>query len=101
EGKGVSDAAQLAGCNLGTFSSRLTRAKNVILARLEARGLTLGVVAAVGLTRPPADAMARAAAVAGPSFVIPSSILHLSQGVIGMSVKSTKILAAALLLTCG
>ena len=101
EGKGVSDAAEQVGCKIGTFSSRLTRAKDLILARLEARGLTLGVVAAVGLTSPPADVVAKAAAVAQSGFVVPNSILQLSQGVIGMSMKPVKMLAAAVILTCG
>src|SRR5262249_41249151 len=101
EGKSVSEAAEQVGCKLGTFSSRLTRAKDAILTRLETRGLTLGVIAAVGLTAPPANAVARAAAVARPGFVVPNSILELSQGVIGMSMKPVKILAAAVILVCG
>jgi RNA polymerase sigma factor (sigma-70 family) len=101
EGKGVSDAAQQVGCKLGTFSSRLTRAKDAILAKLDERGLTLGVVAAVGLTSPPADAVAKAAAIAQSGFVVPSSILQLSQGVIGMSIKAVKMMVAAVVLTCG
>src|SRR5262249_3524257 len=53
------------------------------------------------LTSPPADAVARAAAIAQAGFVVRSSILELSQGVIGMSMKSVKMLVAAVLLTCG
>src|SRR5262245_19757882 len=80
EGKSVSDAAEQVGCKLGTFSSRLTRAKDLLMGRLEARGLTLGVVAAVGLASPSAEALARAKAVAQSGFVASSSILQLSQG---------------------
>ena len=101
EGKRVSDAAEQVGLKLGTFSSRLTRAKDAVLAKLDARGLTLGVVAAVGSTNPPTDAVARAIAVAAAGFVVPSSIHQLSQGVIGMSMKSVKILVTAVVLTCG
>lgn len=100
EGKGVTEAAEQIGWKLGTFSGRLTRAKDAILARLDARGLTLGVVAAVGLSAPPSTALARAASMAKVGIVIPNSILQLSQGVIGMSMKSIKVLAATVMV-CG
>jgi RNA polymerase sigma factor (sigma-70 family) len=101
EGRGVTEAAGQLGWKLGTFSGRLTRAKDALLARLDARGLTLGAVAGVGLATPPATAIAKAAALAQVGSVVPNSILQLTQGVIGMSMKSFKVLAAAVLLTCG
>src|SRR5439155_10489460 len=54
EGKGVTEAAEQLGWKLGTFSGRLTRAKDALLAKLDARGLTLGVMAGLGLGTPPA-----------------------------------------------
>lgn len=101
EGKGVTDAAAQLGWKLGTLSGRLTRAKDAVLAKLDARGLTLGVIAAVGLAVPPAAAVDKAAALVRVGFAVPSSILQLSQGVIGMSMKSVKVLAATVLLACG
>lgn len=97
EGKCVTEAAEQVGWKLGTFSGRLTRAKDAVLARLDARGLTLGAVAGLGLMSPPAAAVARAAALARTGGIIPSSVLQLSQGVIGMSATSFKVLAAVLL----
>ena len=46
EGKGATEAAEQLGWKLGTLSGRLTRAKDAVLARLDARGLTLGAIAA-------------------------------------------------------
>ena len=100
EGRGVTEAAGLR-WKLATVSGRLTRAKDALLARLDARGLTLAVVAGVGLATPPAAAVAKAVALAQVGAVVPGSILQLTQGVIGMSLKSFKVLAAAVLLTCG
>ena len=101
EGKGASEAAEQLGWKLGTFSGRLTRAKDAVLAKLDARGLTLGAVAAIGLAAPPAATAAKASALARIDEAIPGSILQLSQGVIGMSVSTLKVLAATVLLTCG
>jgi RNA polymerase sigma factor (sigma-70 family) len=101
EGKGVSEAAEQLGWKLGTFSGRLTRAKDALLAKLDARGVTLGALAGLGLAAAPAVAVAKASALVHVGFVVPSSILQLTQGVIGMSLTSFKMLAAALLLTCG
>lgn len=101
EGKSVTDAATQLRWKVGTLSARLTRAKDAVLAKLDARGLTLGAVAGVGLAIPPAAVVAKAAALSHVGFVVPISILHLTQGVIGMSMKSVKLLAATLMVTCG
>jgi RNA polymerase sigma factor (sigma-70 family) len=101
EGKGVTEAAEQLGWKLGTFSGRLTRAKDALMARLDARGLTVGAVVGLGLTVPPSAAVARAAELARAGFVVPKSILQLSHGVMGMSMTSFKMLAAAVLVTCG
>lgn len=101
EGKGVTEAAAELGWKVGTFSGRLTRAKDAVLARLDARGLALGAVAGVGLGLPPAAALAKAAALARAGVVVSGSILQLTQGAIGMSMKSVKLLAAIVTLTCG
>src|SRR4029077_7677508 len=92
EGIGVTEAAGQLGWKLGTLSGRLTRAKDAVIAKLDARGLTPGVVVAVGLTAPPEAVAAKASALAGA--VVPGSILQLSRGVIGMRTTSVKALAA-------
>ncbi len=100
EGKGVTEAAEQLGWKLGTFSGRLTRAKDALLARLNARGLTLGAVAGLGLAAPPAGAIASAAALAQVGFAVPASVLQLTKGVIGMSLTSFKVLVLVMV-TCG
>lgn len=101
EGIGVTEAAEQLGWKLGTLSGRLTRAKDAVLLKLEARGMTLGIVATVGVVTVPTAVTAKAAALAQVGFAVPVSILQLSQGVIGMSMKSVKVLAAVVMLTCG
>ena len=101
EGIGVTEAAAQLGWKLGTLSGRLTRAKDAVLVKLEARGMTLGIVATVGIVSVPTAVAAKATALAQVGFAVPISILQLSQGVIGMSMKSVKMLAAAVMVTCG
>lgn len=100
EGRGVTEAAEQLGWKLGTLSGRLTRAKDAVLERIKARGLTLGAVAGLGLAAPPPAAVAAAAELARGGSVIPDSVLQLARGVIGMSVTTFRVLAAAVL-TCG
>lgn len=101
EGVGQTEAAEQLGWKLGTLSGRLTRAKNAVLDRLSARGLTLGVLASVGLGSVPADVSAKAVGLGQIGFAVPGSVLQLSTGVIGMSVHKVKLLAAGVLATCG
>jgi RNA polymerase sigma factor (sigma-70 family) len=107
EGKGATEAAGQLGWKLGTLSGRLTRAKQTLLSRLEARGLTAATVAAIAVAGGvasagvPAAVLDRAAVLVQTGFTVPSSILYLSQGVVGMSLSRTKLLAAAVILTGG
>jgi RNA polymerase sigma factor (sigma-70 family) len=101
EGKGQTEAAEQLGWKLGTLSGRLTRAKNAVLERLSARGLTLGVLATVGVTCVPTEVSAKAVGLGQIGFAVPGSILQLSTGVIGMSVHKVKLLAAGVLAACG
>jgi RNA polymerase sigma factor (sigma-70 family) len=101
EGKGQTEAAEQLGWKLGTLSGRLTRAKNAVMERLTARGLTLGVLATVGVTGVPAGVSAKAVGLGQVGFAVPGSILQLSTGVIGMSVHKVKLLAAGVLAACG
>jgi RNA polymerase sigma factor (sigma-70 family) len=104
EGKGTTEAASQLGWKLGTLSGRLTRAKDLLIARLESRGIAVGAVAAaaftVGTTNAPAAIVVSASSIASGT-TIPGSILYLSQGVIGMSFHRIKLLAAAIMLTGG
>ena len=101
EGTGVTEAAERLGIKLSTFSGRLARAKETVLLKLDARGLTLGIVVSVGVLAVPVAVAAKVEALAQVGFAVPSSILQLSQGVLGMSLKSVKMLAAAVIVTCG
>ncbi len=106
EGKGATEAAEQLGWKLGTLSGRLTRAKAAIIARLEARGIAAAVVGAAVVSGGasggvPAGVVARAAELATDGAVVPSSVLSLSQGVVGMAVHRTKFLAAVVLVAGG
>jgi RNA polymerase sigma factor (sigma-70 family) len=101
EGKGTTEAAEQLGWKLGTLSGRLTRAKDALIARLNARGLTVGAVAGLGLLTPPAAAIAKATALGAAGSTIPTTVLQLTQGVIGMSTTTIKVLAVAVMVTCG
>lgn len=102
EGKGATEAAEQLGWKLGTLSGRLTRAKETILARLAARGIAAAVAGAAAVSggasgSVPAAVLARTAELIVDGATVPSSILSLSHGVVGMAVHRTKFLAAVVL----
>ena len=105
EGKGTTEAADQLGLKLGTFSARLTRAKQALLDRLSARGLSAGVLAAAAVTggaaSAPAQAVNRAVELATAAGTIPANILSLTHGVLGMGTLNGKLMAAAVLVSCG
>jgi RNA polymerase sigma factor (sigma-70 family) len=105
EGKGTSAAAAQLGWKLGTFSGRLSRAKDLLMARLEARDLSAGALAAaavtVGAASAPAAVTDRVLTLALPGATIPKTIHLLTQGVIEMSLTRAKLLAAGLIVACG
>jgi RNA polymerase sigma factor (sigma-70 family) len=101
EGKGVTEAADQLGWKLGTLSGRLTRAKDLLLERLDARGLTAGVAVGLGLAAPPAATVAATAGLIGAGVTIPNSILQLTRGAISMNATRFKLLAATVLLGSG
>ena len=106
EGKGTTEAADLLGWKLGTLSGRLTRAKQTLLARLEARGLSAGAVvaatAAGGATAGvPVGVVARAIEITRPGVAVAQTVLTLSQGVVGMTAFRMKLVAAAVLVAGG
>ncbi|MFO0938506.1 MAG: sigma-70 family RNA polymerase sigma factor [Gemmataceae bacterium] len=104
EGKGTSEAAEAMGWKLGTFSGRLTRAKDLLIARLDARGLTAGCIASTligfGAINAPASVVAKTIPLAFRAAVIPRTILFLSQGVVEMNLHRVKLLAAGVILAC-
>jgi RNA polymerase sigma factor (sigma-70 family) len=104
EGKSTTEAAEQLGLTVGTFSSRLTRAKQTLMDRLAARGLTasvvtLGVITG-GAAHAPAQVIDRAVQLATAIGVIPSNILSLTHGVLTMT-GSAKLLAATVLVAGG
>lgn len=105
EGKGTTEAADQLGMKLGTFSARLTRAKQALLDRLSARGITAGVVALTaiigGAANAPAQLVDRAVGLATAVGSVPANILSLTHGVLGMGTFNGKLLAAAVLVSCG
>ncbi|MFO0851085.1 MAG: RNA polymerase sigma factor [Gemmataceae bacterium] len=102
DGLGVSEAASRLGWKLGTLSGRLTRAKDRLAARLDARGLTAGASIAVACGGAvPAAVAGRAVGLAVGGVTVPNTILTLSHGAIGMGVNRLKLLAAGLLVAGG
>jgi hypothetical protein len=105
EGKGTTEAAEQLGMKLGTFSARRTRAKQKLVERLSARGVTAGVVALTALVgsaaKTPARVIERAIDVATMAGSVPANILSLTHGVLGMSLLNVKLLSAAVLVSCG
>jgi RNA polymerase sigma factor (sigma-70 family) len=103
EGRSVTEAAGRLGWKVNTLSARLGRAKDAILARLNARGLTVGsaVALACAADSAPTAVAARAADLSRGGVKIPGSIHLLTQGVVGMSAYQFKLLAAGVMLILG
>jgi RNA polymerase sigma factor (sigma-70 family) len=102
EGRAVTAAAAHLGWKVTTLSARLGRAKETLLARVQARGLAAGAVAALAVAAEavPASAARAAVSVAGGGIVA-REILTLTHGVVGMSTHQVKLLAAGVLLALG
>ena len=105
EGRATTEAAASLGQKLGTFSARLTRAKQTLLDRLAKRGLGASILALGGITGTvavaPAALIARTLALVPSGVTIPSSVLTLTQGVTGMIMLRFKLLVAGVLVATG
>ncbi len=105
EGRATTEAAASLGQKLGTFSARLTRAKQTLLNRLSKRGIGAGVLALGGITGTstvaPAALIVRTLTLIPSGVVVPSSILTLTHGVTGMMMIRLKLLAAGVLVATG
>lgn len=100
EGRAANDAAKQLGWKIGTFSGRLTRAKQVLLDRLTKRGLAAPAIAVAGFAGAvPGAATAKALDLIRANDAIPLPILELAKGATTMT--KTKLLAAALLVAAG
>jgi RNA polymerase sigma factor (sigma-70 family) len=99
EGQGVTEAAAALGWKLGTLSGRLTRAKDQLTRRLDARGLTAGAVAAVACGGTVPAAVAGRAVELAVGGTVPAAVLTLFNGVTVMN--RVKLLAAGLLVAGG
>lgn len=104
EGRASTEVAASLGQKLGTFSARLTRAKQTMLDRLAKRGFGAGVLALGGVTGSvalaPAALIARTLTLLPPGVAVPSSVLTLTYGVTGMMIRF-KLLAAGVLVASG
>jgi RNA polymerase sigma factor (sigma-70 family) len=105
EGRTYGQAARQLGCSLGTVSTRLTRAREILRGRLERRGVALGAaaLAAVLGERAVSAALvqqtARAAALGAPDSAVSPAVAALTKGALN-AMRMTKLkVAAALLLT--
>src|SRR5262249_11669399 len=113
EGKSYQEAARQLGCPMGTVSTRLTRAREILRRQLARRGLAVGssVLAAIlagpeAATAAPAvlvDATLRAATLFSSNQAVAASLisartLALTEGVLrAMSVAKLKIVTAMIL----
>ncbi len=105
EGRATTEVAASLGQKLGTFSARLTRAKQTLLDRLAKRGIGAGVLALGGVTGSvsvaPAALIVRTLALIPSGVTIPSSVLVLTHGVTGMLMIRFKLLAAGVMVATG
>jgi RNA polymerase sigma factor (sigma-70 family) len=102
EGKSVTEAASHLGWKVSTMSARLGRAKDVLLTRLQSRGLTATAVVGLAIAAeaiPPKAVRAAASMATGSS--VTEKIQVLTQGVVGMSAYHMKLLAAGVFLAVG
>ncbi len=105
EGRATTEAAASLGQKLGTFSARLTRAKQTLLERLAKRGVGAAVLALGGVTGTvsvaPAALVERTLALIPPGVIVPSSVTALMHGVTGMMMFRFKLLAAGVMVATG
>jgi len=106
EGKSVTEAAEQLGWKLGTLSGRLTRAKDALLARLNARGITVGAAAALICTgeNAPAAVLTKAAELvrggAGAVPALSNNIFALSEEALRAMFIKKITTGAAVLVVC-
>src|SRR5262245_15842226 len=97
EGLTQAETAVRLGRTPGTIAGQVARAKKRLVARLTGRGVVpglaaLGTVSVAGAVPPGlVDRVTR------PGATIPPAVLHLVQGVLGMTASSVKLMAAAVL----
>jgi RNA polymerase sigma factor (sigma-70 family) len=103
EGKSVTEAAEQLGWKISTLSARLRRAKDSLLSRLDARGISVGSVTTLTCmtSMAPAEVLAKASGLVRCGVTVSASILQLSQGVVGMNGYQVKMLAVGVLLVIG
>ena len=103
EGRSVTEVAGHLHLKVNTVSVRLGRAKDALLAGLNARGLTAGVAVALAFpgSAVPAATLAKSAGLVRGGGTVPGSVQHLTQGVLGMTANQFKLLAAGVLVTVG
>jgi RNA polymerase sigma factor (sigma-70 family) len=106
EGKTYDEAARLLGCPKGTVSTRLTRARELLRARLTRRGLALSAgLLATALSQsaapavPPALTAATVSAAASPA--VAPQVAALTEGVLKAMLMSKCKIATAVLLAVG
>lgn len=103
EGRSAADAAARLGLKHGTFTARLTRAKQALLERLARRGLGAGILALGAITESaavaPAALVERTLALLPSGSSVPGSVRALTHGVAGMTMTPLKLLATAVVAT--
>ena len=106
EGVRQPDAAARLGCKAGTLTSRLTRARQLLIERLSSRGLapaafgTLGLGVATASAAPPQTLLDSTLSLVNAAETVSPAILKLASQVTPM-ITRTRLAAATLLLACG
>jgi len=103
EGMPNTAAAQRLGWKIGTYSGRLARAKQLILARLDKRGLPLMAVGFAVMAGASAQAVSpytlkKLTALLSPTAMIPTKLTSLVKGVVPLQSMSYRWLAVAVIL---